>query len=124
MQNLYSFNGFTPERQPIKVTPSFAKTSTADSGRNQFGYADNKVLFTVQSYKVDFPTLYKNDMVGMLNAIRVHQNFDFHYFNPYRGEWLTETFYVENINTDGIYVEDGKEKLLGLNFQITAINPV
>lgn len=129
MQELFTFavgspQEYTPERQAITVIPLFAKTSTADSGRNQMGVANNKVMFTVQAYKLTFPTLYTNDMSGILQAVLYNNPINFHYFNPVFGEWRTEQFYVENIDTSGVYVEDGIEKLFGLNFQITAINPL
>lgn len=124
MQDKYIFNGYTPTRQAITVKPAFAKTSTPDSGRNQFGVADNKVMFAVQAYTVEFPTLGKTDMTGLLQSVMTYGNVEFHYFNPIDGVWKTEDFYVENISSDGIRVVEGKEKLFGLTFQITAINPV
>lgn len=124
MQEVYTFNGFAPSRQMIKVVPQWAKTSAADSGRNQFGYMDDKVLFAVQAYTVTFPTLGKADMTGLLSRVTAKGHLDFHYFNPVTGTWMTEEFYVENISADGLMVEEGKEKLYGLTFQITAINPL
>lgn len=130
MQEKYSFKGvgssttITPNRQAITVTPLISKTSTADSGRNQLGVMDNKVLFSVQAYKVKFPTLYKNDFPPLLQMLINYDRIEFHYFNPVLGIWKTEEFYVENIQTDGVKVKDGEEKLYGLEFQITAINPL
>lgn len=124
MQEKYSFNGVIPNRQAITVKPSFAKTSTSDSGRNQFGVADNKIMFAVQAYTVEFPTLDKTDFPRLLSAVMTYGNVSFHYFNPIQGIWKTEDFYVENISSDGVMVKDGVEKLYGLTFQITAINPI
>lgn len=123
-QNKFSFNGVTPNRQMIKVVPNFAKTSTADSGRNQLGVADNKVLFCVQAYTVLFPDLYSDDFSRLLQQVIYHDKLSFHYYNPVLGAWRTEYFYVENISSDGMTVEEGREILKGLQFQITAINPL
>lgn len=123
-QHKYSFNGVTPNRQMIRVTPQFAKTSTSDSGRNQLGVMDNRVLFAVQSYTVEFPDLYKDDFPRLLQQVMYHSKISFHYFNPILGGWYTHDFYVGDISSSGMIVQDGREILQGLTFNITAVNPI
>lgn len=124
MQHKFSFNGVTPNRQFIKFIPNFAKTSTADSGRNQLGVADDKVLFTVHTYTVEFPDLYKDDFPRILQEVIYHTKISIHYFNPVFGEWRTDDFLINNISSAGMILKEGREVLMGLTFQITAIRPL
>ena len=128
-QNKYIFavdsnDEYTPNRQPIEVQFNLATTSTSDSGRNQFGYATNNVLFTVEAYKITFPKLDKTDMSGILQAIKGKPSFKFHYFSPYYGSWRDDYFYVANIESTKVFVKDDYEWINGLTFQITGVNPV
>ena len=124
-QEKYSFDGFTPDRQPSDVEPMWAITSTADSGNSQFGVTTNKVMFTKEAFKVTFEeALYADDMSGILQAIMGKNSIQFHYFSPYHGAWRTARFYVANINCSKIMVKDGREHIKGLTFQVTAINPI
>ena len=124
-QDKYSFDGYTPTRQPSTVQSMWATTSTSDSGRNQFGYMTNKPLFSNEAFKVSFEeNLYEPDMSHILQAITGKSSFSFHYYSPYYGAWRTAQFYVANIDASNVMVKDGREFLAGLSFQVTAINPL
>ena len=124
-QNKYSFDGYTPTRQPTEVVPAWATTSTADSGRSQFGKMNNKVMFSVQAFTITFAeNLYATDMKRILQAVLNKSSFMFHYFSPYYGEWRTDKFYVANIDCSAIQVKDGREFIQGLTLQVTDENPM
>lgn len=123
-QNKYSFNGYTPSRQPSAVEFSFATTSTADSGRNQFGVMNNVPMFTAESYKITFDKLYSSDVSSILRNIIGLSFISFHYFSPYYGAWRTDRFYIANTNGNIVSVKEGKEGEKGVSFQLTGINPL
>lgn len=123
-QNKYSFNGYTPTRQPIKVTPAFAVTSTEESGRVQTGYMLNTPMFTVEAYDIEFGKTDGETLSNMLQAMTGKSSFPFHHFNVYKNRWETKPFYVANIDCSELMVKDGKEFVESFTFHVTGINPV
>lgn len=123
-QNKYSFNGYIPNRQPIKVTPQLATTSTEESGRVQTGLMYNTTMFTVIAYDIEFGKIDGEDLAGILSAIVGKPSFAFHHFNVFKNRWETSQFYAANIDCSELKVKDGKEFVESLSFQVTAINPI
>ena len=123
-QQKYKFNGQTPNRQPIKVTPRLATTSTEESGRVQTGQMQNVTMFTVVSYDIEFGKVQGEDLAGILSAIMGKPSFAFTHFNIVRNTWETSQFYVANIECSELYVKEGKETVDSLKFQVTRINPI
>lgn len=130
-QQKYKFGSYTPgqgdyinDRQPIKVTPKFAVTSTEESGRVQTGKMYNTTMFTVESYDIEFGKMTGSALSNLLRAIMGKPSFQFYHFNVFNNQWQTSPFYVANIDCTDLYVKDGKETIDKLSFQVTGINPV
>ena len=123
-QNKYSFGGYTPDRQPIKVTPKFAVTSTEESGRVQTGQMLNTPMFTVASYQIEFGKMTGEDLGKLLAKIVGKSSFTFHHFDVFNNQWADAQFYAANIDCSNVYIKDGKETVDSLSFQVTGINPV
>lgn len=121
----YSFDGFTPKRQPDSpVDFSLATTSTAASGNNQFGYMNNQTMFTKEAYDLTFSRMTAGEVSQLLRAVTGKSSYQFHYFSPYYGEWRTAPFYVANNKLSVKCVREGNETFTNISFHTTGINPL
>lgn len=123
-QQRYRFNGYEPIRQPTSVEFSYAVTSTADSGNNQYGVMKNVVMFTKEAYKITFERLKSDEVSEIMQRVLGRGSIEFYYYSPHYGRWRTDQFYVANLNGQIATVKEGKEGSKSLSFQITGINPI
>lgn len=124
-QQRLKFNDYTPPTVTEDgYVPSFATTSTSNSGRLARGGMVNIPLFTVEAYNLKWTNIYASDVSRILNEVMGRSSFSFYHYNIFRDRWETGSFYVANINSPIISLIDGKEKVKELSFQVTAINPI
>ena len=120
------FNDYTP---PVLAQdgykPSFAVTSTANSGRTMRGTMINTTMFTVEAYDLKWDRITAQQVSEILQEIVGYDSFNFTYYSVFYNRWLTAPFYVANVNSINITsLVDGEEKVMDLSFQVTGINPV
>ena len=111
-----------PDRDGYQV--SLATTSSDKSGRTMRGNMKNAVLFTIEAYNLKWTDIKAEDASRILKEVMDKDEFDFYHFNVYKAQWETTKFYAANFNAPMISLEDGKEKLDELSFQVTSMNPV
>lgn len=102
----------------------FATTSTASSGRTQRGNMINTTMFTVEAYSLKWTSISAVDVKKILEQVMGKNSFSFYHFNVYKGIWETGEFYVANINSPFLRLNDGSETVSELSFQVTATNPL
>lgn len=102
----------------------FATTSTASSGRTQRGNMINTTMFTVEAYSLKWTNISAVDVKKILEQVMGKNSFSFYHFNVYKGIWETGEFYVANINSPFLRLNDGSETVSELSFQVTATNPL
>lgn len=125
MQKKIMFNGYAPPNLAEDgYKPSFAVTSTANSGRGQRGKMYNTVMFTVEAFDLKWTHLTTNDLSNILKQVMGKSSFDFTYFSPYHNKWRTDKFYMANATLDIKRLNPNNEKVSELSFQVTGINPI
>lgn len=102
----------------------FATTSTASSGRTQRGNMINTTMFTVEAYSLKWTNISAVAVKKILEQVMGKNSFSFYHFNVYKGIWETGEFYVANINSPFLRLNDGSETVSELSFQVTATNPL
>lgn len=102
----------------------FATTSTSSSGRTQRGNMINTTMFTVEAYSLKWTSISAVDVKKILEQVMGKNSFSFYHFNVYKGIWETGEFYVANINSPFLRLNDGSETVSELSFQVTATNPL
>lgn len=124
-QNHLKFGTYTPtDPDSDGYQVSFATTSSDKSGRTMRGTMKNAVLFTVEAYNLKWTDIDATVASRILKEVMGKDEFDFYHFNVYKASWETGKFLAANFNAPVISLEDGKEKLSELSFQVTGINPV
>ena len=126
MQDRLKFNDYVPPTVTEDgYVPSFATTSTANSGRTMRGNMINTPLFTVQAFQLKWANLKASEASRILKEILGKDSFNFHYYSVYHDTWKTEKFYVANVNSIQIksLVTDN-ERVQELSFQITGTEPI
>lgn len=124
-QNHLKFGTYTPtDTDSDGYQVSFATTSSDKSGRTMRGTMKNAVLFTVEAYNLKWTDIDATVASRILKEVMGKDEFDFYHFNVYTASWETGKFYAANFNAPVISIEDGKEKLSELSFQVTGMNPV
>lgn len=102
----------------------FATTSTSSSGRTQRGNMINTTMFTVEAYSLKWTNISAVAVKKILEQVMGKNSFSFYHFNVYKGIWETGEFYVANINSPFLRLNDGSETVSELSFQVTATNPL
>lgn len=102
----------------------FAVTSTSDSGRTMRGNMKNVPLFTVEAYNLKWTNLPATVVSQILAQIIGKNEFDFYHYNVYKAQWETGKFYVANADSPVYRLNEGKEEVEELSFQVTGINPL
>lgn len=102
----------------------FATTSTESSGRTQRGNMINTTMFTIEAYNLKWTDVPATVVKNILSQIMGKDSFDFYHFNVYKARWETGKFYVANISSPFYRLNEGKERVNELSFQVTAINPL
>lgn len=102
----------------------FATTSTSSSGRTQRGNMINTTMFTVEAYSLKWTSISAVAVKKILEQVMGKNSFSFYHFNVYKGIWETGEFYVANINSPFLRLNDGSETVSELSFQVTATNPL
>lgn len=124
-QQHLKFGTYTaPDPDEDGYQPAFATTSTESSGRTMRGNMINTPMFTVEAYNLKWTDISASDAAGILNQILGKSQFDFYHFNILTCQWETGSFYAANINTPFYRLNEGRERLSELSFQVTAIDPV
>lgn len=124
-QNHLKFGTYTPtDPDSDGYQVSLATTSSSKSGRTMRGNMKNAVLFTVEAYNLKWTGIDATVASRILKEVMGKDEFDFYHFNVYTASWETGKFLAANFNAPVISLEDGKEKLSELSFQVTGINPV
>ncbi len=124
MQQKFKINGITIV-QPDEdgYSPSYATTSSSDSGRTLRGVMKNTPLFTTEAYQLKWSNIKAADAAIILQQIK-ERNFDFYHFNMFTAKWETAVFYASNFKPSPICLKEGEEILSELSFQVTGVNPV
>lgn len=102
----------------------FATTSTESSGRTQRGNMINTPMFTVEAYNLKWTDLSAVIVKNILAQIMGKSSFNFYHYNVYKAQWEWGEFYVSNISSPFYRLNENKEKVNELSFQVTGINPV
>lgn len=102
----------------------FATTSTESSGRTQRGNMINAPMFTVEAYNLKWTDLSAVIVKNILAQIMGKSSFNFYHYNVYKAQWEWGEFYVSNISSPFYRLNENKEKVNELSFQVTGINPV
>lgn len=113
-----------PDPDEDGYQPVFTTTSSDSSARTMRGVKKNPVIYTEEAYTMKWTNIAATDAKNILAQIMGKKEFDFYHFNLYTCAWETSKFYVESINTPIIRLNEGKERLSELNFQLRGINPV
>lgn len=125
-QQRLKFNDYTPPTVTEDgYVPSFATTSTSNSGRLARGGMVNIPLFTVQAYDLKWANMSAADVSRILREILGKSGFTFHYYSIYWNEWRDETFYVANANDIQIKsLKENKERVGEFSLHVTGTNPI
>lgn len=123
MQNKVRFGTFD-EVQPTKFSPNFASTSTEDSGRTIDGKMHNTVIFTAESFNVEFQSLTMEQMRNLLHQFVGKGSFTMHYLSPYYGAWRDADFYVAEGSMEVGTIEDGGERWDSLSFSVVGVDVI
>ncbi len=123
-QNKYRINN-TSIWQPDKdLGYSFATTFTEDSTRDMSGVGHFTNMFTVEQCSYSAKHVPIDEASKLLKLIAKGQPFELYYFSPYYGKWRTDRFYVGQGNLSIGTLEEDREKISQISFNMTGINPI
>lgn len=124
-QQRLKFNNYTPPNVAEDgYTPSYAVTSSEDSGRIMKGSMQNTVLFTVEAYNLKWTRITTAQVSRILKEVMGKSGFNFHYFSFYHNAWKTRKFYMANASLQIKSLKVGAEKVTELSFQVTGSEPL
>lgn len=124
-QEYLQFNGYTPP--PVTedgYSPSFAVTSSQNSGRTMRGKMVNTPLFTVEAFNLKWNRITTAQVSAILKQVLGKEGFQFHYFSFYHNAWRTAKFYMANATLSIKSLKVGAEKVSELSFQVTNSNSI
>lgn len=124
MQNKYLINNTLIWQPDEDLGYSFATTFTEDSVRDMSGRGHFTGMFTVEQCSYSAKHVPIAEVSRLLRLIARGQAFNLFYFSPYYGAWRTDRFYVGQGNLSIGTLEENREKISQISFNMTGINPI
>ena len=124
MQDKIKINDIVIFQPDEGLKSSFETTYTEDSTRLQNGETNFVPLFTVEQFSYSATDVPINEASIILQQIIKGNAFKLHYFSPYYGKWRDGMFRVGQGQFTIGTVEEDKERISNLSFNMTGESPL
>lgn len=124
-QDKIKFNGLEIYQPDKDMAYSFETTYTDDSTRSQAGNGHFTTMFTVEQYSYSATNIPVKEVTKILQIIAKGKSFTLHHYSLYHGAWRDDKFYVGKSGNLTIgTLDEGKEYLSELSFNLTGVDPL